>query len=251
MNNVHKIALLIFVCVLTISQVIAAETNARKKQGSKNPTPPIQQESELKKGKKIVDGELSFQDRDLETGIYQEVYGIDNDGAFTSFVGHLNASFKNTTDVMTFEFIYGWYTDLGKIEFSAARTNMIFDRVTDYYNEEPDAKDTLMSFGVGYGFRTKMVQHLFNSESIFDTTVVSVTYNAMDETSMAKTLTGFGLKTDFGIHSRVNQHMHYGVKLSYHLADLKKPATDKNETGSSGTTMITYTTLAFDVTFYF
>ena len=241
--------LLLVISLLTFSNIGLSQEVTRKQM--KNSAPPINKENELQNLPMEKGDGLSFNVRDDTTGIYYGEYHTSEDTSYGSLLVHINSSLKNSLNVSTFEFIYGRPREVGRVEYSMSRTVATFGEIGDLTSIDEQSKNEILTFGIGYGYKLRMVGHLFNSDIIFDTTTASLTYNVLSQKENGKTYGGIGLKADYGIHFRQTKYMHYGFKFAYHIASLRRGVDYEGETSALRSLTVSWTTFGFDVTFYF
>lgn len=196
--------------------------------------------------------------RDVETGLFMKDYNTESDQNRLSFLYHGNTDFKHLTDIQTLEAIYAHRFNEMWFELFGFRTAGKFKSLTANNPNEGsssedllNSSDTVTAFGASIALRDSWIGHLLNTEKIFTTTSAGIGWYSFQEKFRQKTYSGPGLKADFGIHRRASRTMHYGLKMSYHLASVRRaPAYDK-EPGSARGQTLTWLTLGFDVSFYF
>jgi hypothetical protein len=86
---------------------------------------------------------------------------------------------------------------------------------------------------------------------MFTTTSAGIGYYSFDENFTGQSYGGPGLKTDFGLHRRSSRSVHYGVRMSYHLASVKRAEEVEGETSSQRALTLSWLTFGFDLSFYF
>jgi hypothetical protein len=196
--------------------------------------------------------------RDVKTGLFLEDYNTFDDKNRLSFLYHVNSDLTALTDIQTFEAAYAHrFSDMW-IEFFGFRTTGEFKDLTANNPFEGAAtedvitsSDTVTAFGASISYRDSWIGHLLDTEKIFTTTAAGVGWYSFHQTFRDKTYAGPGLKADFGIHRRSTRTMHYGLKMSYHLASVKREAEFDEETSSARSHTLTWLTFGFDLSFYF
>ncbi|TNF01321.1 MAG: hypothetical protein EP326_04640 [Deltaproteobacteria bacterium] len=202
--------------------------------------------------------ELLTRERDEDTGLLREAYNIKQDSGRYSFLYHINADLKNAVDISTFEFIYGQKRDFGWLEFSIAKISGEFQELTENNaalgGESQDLQeesDGVLVLGVGLGWRTKYVRHLVAMDTLYETISAQVTYNQFDENFRGESFSGPGIKADFGIHKRTSEAFHFGVRMSYNLAHVKKAQEFEGHSSPARSLLLTWLSLGLDLTFYY
>lgn len=194
--------------------------------------------------------------RDFNTGLFLEDYNTNTDRARVSFIYHFNKDIADPTSLQSMEFIYAfqqnnyWYEFFGQRisarleEFSEAGANSIG-------TNEVQLKDSILSFGGSLAMRGQWIQDLVNSKKMFTTTSAGIGYYSFSETSQVQTYNGPGLKLDFGFHRRSTPKFHYGAKMTYQIATVKREVAFEGETSSQRSLTLSWLTFGFDLSFYF
>ena len=202
--------------------------------------------------------ELLTRERDEDTGILREAYNIQNDEGRYSFLYHLNSDLKDFADISTFEFIYGQKRSFGWLEFSIAKTSGKFEELTENNPSLGGISQELLEesagvfvIGAGLSFRTKYARHLVAMDTIYETISAQLTYNQFDEKFRGETFSGPGIKADFGIHKRTSEAFHFGVRMSYNLAHVKKAQEFEGQSSAGRSLLLTWLSLRLDLTFYY
>lgn len=196
--------------------------------------------------------------RDIDSGLFLDDYNTDEDRNRTSFLFHLNNDLTDLTGIQSLEFLYAYRFEYSWVEFFAVRTSGRFEELTD--NNPGDGADSLelretdesiLAFGASLSYRGTWIQDLVNSDKMFTTTAAGIGYYSLTENSRVKSYSGPGLKADFGLHRRSSRSIHYGMKMSYHLANVKRSAEFEGETSSQRSLVLSWLTFGFDLSFYF
>ncbi len=196
--------------------------------------------------------------RDADTGLFLSDYNTDADKNRIGFLYHVNSDFTALTDVQTFEAVYAHRFNELWLELFGMRTTGNFKDLTANNTAEGAAtedllgsSDTVTAFGGSISYRDSWIGHLLDTEKLFTTTTAGVGWYQFHETYRDKTYSGPGLKADFGIHNRATRTMHYGIRMSYNLASVKRAAEEDTETSSARAHTLTWLTFGFDLSFYF
>ncbi len=196
--------------------------------------------------------------RDPQTGIFSEDYYTEQDQHRFSLLIHANQDPKGLTDILAFEAIYAHRLKAVWLEFFIQQTKARFGEIaqpttalgTDPVKQQA-SQDTINMIGGGIMHRSSWVQNLIDSDKVFTSTSANFSYSSLSDELLQKEFKGAGLKADFGLHRRSSRTMHYGIKMSYHLAKLKRPQEFETETSSQRTLLLTWLTFGFDLSFYF
>lgn len=202
--------------------------------------------------------ELLTRERDGDTGLLREAYNIKSDSGRYSFLYHFNADVKDVADISTFEFIYGQKRSFGWLEFSIAKISGEFQELTENNaslggtsQEFLEESAGVLVIGAGLSYRTKYVRHLIAMDTIYETISAQLTYNQFDENFRGETFSGPGIKADFGIHKRTSEAFHFGVRMSYNLAHVKKAQEFEGHSSTARSLLLTWLSLGLDLTFYY
>lgn len=196
--------------------------------------------------------------RDVKTGLFLSDYNTYDDKNRLSFLYHLNSDLTALTDVQTLEASYAHrFNDLW-VEFFGLRTSGQFkDLSGNNPLEGPSSEDLISSsdtvtvFGASLSYRDSWIGNLLDTDKVFTTTSAGLGWYSFHQTFRDLTYTGPGLKADFGIHRRSSRTMHYGIKMSYHLASVKRSEEFEGETSSARSQTLNWLTFGFDLSFYF
>lgn len=196
--------------------------------------------------------------RDVETGLFLEDYNTFNDKNRTSFLYHVNNDLTDLTGVQSIEFIYAHRFELAWVEFFAFRTTGRFEELTENNPSEGadstdlrETEDSILAFGASISYRSNWIQELVNSDKMFTTTAAGIGWYNYTNNFRVKSYSGPGLKTDFGLHRRSSRSFHYGMKMSYHLAHVKRSAEFEGETSSQRSHVLSWLSFGIDLSFYF
>ncbi len=196
--------------------------------------------------------------RDVDTGLFLKDYNTYNDQNRLSFLYHVNSDLTALTDVQTFEAIYAHRFDELWLELFGFRTSGNFKDLTSNNPYEGAAtediitsEDTVTAFGSSISYRDNWIGHLFDTDKVFTTTTAGVGWYSFHQTFRDKTYSGPGLKADFGIHRRSTRTMHYGMRMSYNLASVKREAEFDGESSSARAQTLSWLSFGVDLSFYF
>lgn len=196
--------------------------------------------------------------RDVKTGLFLKDYNTYNDKNRTSFLYHLHNDFTSLTDIQTLEFIYAHRFELAWVEFFGLRTVGKFQELTDNNasdgaetQELLETEDQILAFGASISYRGTWIQDLVGSDKMFTTTAAGIGWYNYTQNLRVKSYSGPGLKCDFGLHRRSTRSFHYGLKMSYHLADVRRAQEFEGETSSQRNQVLSWLTFGFDLSFYF
>ncbi|MBT3586137.1 MAG: hypothetical protein HN509_14620 [Halobacteriovoraceae bacterium] len=211
---------------------------------------------------KDIKDESLLKVRDADRGILFQDYNTQFDRYLVAAHGLINMDLQNAADMITAEATWSKKFDLAWIQLWGNRSTgkfREFGRVnsnlttgTTFTNDEIlEGNATVTGIGISIAYRTSYVRNLIKSDNLFETISVGIgRYNA-DVERIDKSFAGWGLKADFGIHRRTSQKIHYGLKMSYNLAELKHSQEFDTQTGSARSLLMTWIGLGFEFAFYF
>lgn len=200
----------------------------------------------------------NLQKRDSATGIFLQDYSTTSDQSRISFLYHINSDAESAFELTTMEFIYAKKFEFAWLEVFASRTSARFSEITEMntnigtdFLDQRESTDSLFSFGAGIMYRSQFMKSLLDTDKVFESTSFSLAYHSFTEEFRAESYKGPGIKADFGIHRRASRGMHYGIKMSYNLAEVKKAAEFDTDTSSDRSLLLTWLSIGFDLSFYF
>jgi hypothetical protein len=207
---------------------------------------------------KDSDQDIVIRQIDRSMGVFLEDYSTQKDQHRFGLNYHFNTDLKNPFEVTTLEANYAYRLGVAWLEFALAyttgkyremtRLNTSIAAETELQREE---NATNLTFGGGLGYRTRYIRDLINSQNIFETIAAYLTYNSFSDNFRAESYTGYGIKTDFGVHFRSGARSHYGVKFSYNLASVRKAQEFETQGSAARSLTLTWATFGLDYSFYF
>ena len=216
-------------------------------------------ESELYFSNEGVNEGVTFNEVDEETGIQKKNLLTQNDIHRYSLQLQINADLQQAADILGFEFNYGKKMAVGGwFELLISKMAMNFEQIAETHSGiGPDSQaldqtsEDLLTLGIGLSYRSALIQYFVDSEIFFDTTSVFATYNQFEENFYSKSYSGPGFRAEYGIHRRDDSKIHYGIKLSYNLASVKRPLENSGETSDDRSLLLNWLGLAFDISLYY
>lgn len=191
---------------------------------------------------------------DEETGLENDDYSITNDQHRLSLLYHFNRDISSLTDLQTFEGQYAFNLQDLWVEVFFMRVSALYSEVFDTTSialDQGQSSDSIQAFGAALSLQSFWIQELINNKRLFTTTSAGLGYYSYSNNFTGLDYTGFGLKTDFGVHIRQSSTFHYGVKMSYNLVPLKREAAFEGEPSSSRSLTASWLSLGFDLSIYF
>ena len=206
------------------------------------------QQEELEKG--FFHG-VDIIETDTETGIDEATYNTRNDDHRYSLGVLLNANPMKLTTIIGGEFIYGFkFTSGSHFEIFGSMATANLEVLSDLDNAS-SLTGSLLSGGVGFGLRSSLIQHFIDSKTFFETISGHLTYNQLSSTSINGPFVGPGIKAVYGLHQRVGKTIHYGLKVAYDLASVRRPALTQSETTGDRALILASLTFGLDLTLYY
>ncbi len=207
---------------------------------------------------KDSDQDIIISQIDKELGIYLEDYSTDNDQHRFGLNYHFNSDLKNPFEITTMEANYAYRLGVAWLEICAALTTGKYRELTrlngsigaETENQREENASNL-TFGGGLGYRTRYIRNLINSSNIFETIAAYLTYNSFSDNFRSESYTGYGIKADFGVHKRTGARSHWGMKMSYNLASVRKAKQFEGEGSAARSLTITWLTFGLEYSFYF
>lgn len=186
----------------------------------------------IKKPEKHLRHESMIYDLNSDLGIRDQRKFTGQDRNRFSLAGHISSDYEHFNELLGGEVTYMRRTSRynqvwwgGQFFQHQSR----FDAVTKNHttgglNSEAsfkrpnDAKNTIQAFGLGAGYRFKLLLDFFETEDTFESIDVFANALRFNESEIDKTYSGWGLTTNYGIHKRSSTNFFYGGKMSYNLA---------------------------------
>ncbi len=247
----RKLKILVFLPLLFSKVVISSSHLPIHKNGDhyKNRSEnDLEKVTELEKG--FFHG-VDIIETDTETGIDAATYNTKNDDHRYSLGLLLNANPMKVTKIIGGEFIYGFKFASGShFEIFASMANANLEVLSDLDNAS-SLNGSLIAGGAGFGLRSSLIQHFIDSKTFFETISGYFTYNQLSSPSINGPFVGPGIKAVYGLHQRVGKTIHYGLKMAYDLASVRRPALTQNETTGDRALILTSVTFGLDLTLYY
>lgn len=197
---------------------------------------------------------------DNDTDLIISSHSVSDDNNIFSVTYKIYPSVQGFSNISNLEVSYSKKLNYCWLDFMISRAMTKFSTITTnnpYLGQTSDklekSKDELLTAGIGIGYRSTYVQkaleNIMFSEDIFETTSAKLTYHNLNEKFYDKSFTGPGIQTDFGIHKRILNGFHFGMKFAYNLASVKK-SKEGNSTSSSGSLVLSWVSFGIDFGFY-
>lgn len=195
---------------------------------------------------------------DSTTGIESDPFHTGDDKGRYSFLYHVNGNITKFSTISSFEFIYSTRMDWAWLDFSIVRSSAKIANITVYNtnintptSEFFDEAHAITEVGIGLSYRTKYVQEIIKASSLFETIGAAVQYVNFSENFFDESFNGIGMKADFGLHIRSSKAFHYGLKMSTHIASVKKSETVSGQSDTTRALLLRWISLGADLTFYY
>jgi hypothetical protein len=192
-------------------------------------------------------------------------HSVYDDSSMLSFLVHGNLKLNNIASLKTFELDYGkkisrysWLLfTVSKLagNFGSVSENKSSGDTTNSLSEinfqRPDESEVnLLSLGVGLSYRYKFFPKIFNFNKVFETVGAMITYNQLDDQYRGMKYSGPGLRVDYGVHKRISRVFQLGLQASYNIALVKRSAEFDTEKTSDRSLLLSWGTIAFNLSFY-
>lgn len=225
---------------------------------------PEAQEILIQKPEKYLRDESMIYDLNTNLGIKDQRRYTGTDRNRFSLAAHMNGNYEQPTDILgaelnimrrTTRYHQIWYG----AQFFQHRT--YFDAITQNqtsgganseatFRRPGGTKNTVMAFGLGVGYRFKLLLDFYETEDVFENVDVFVNGLQLDESFIDEKYRGYGLTASYGIHKRSSTSYFYGGKMSYNVASVTRPAIAK-EKKSDRSLALGWLSLAFELGFYY
>lgn len=211
-----------------------------------------------------MQNESIIYDLNKNTGIKDKSHYTGKDNY--KFSGHYfgNIEVNKFTNISTFEMNYSVKISNFWVESFIGRTSSTFKTISENktknnnalstsearYIRPDDSKETLLSLGLGIGYRFKFIYRFLETTDIFETVSAFATRHILDESYRGTNYNGYGFRADYGIHKRATTSFFYGVKGSYNIGAVKRRLED-GESRSEGTLSLSWLALGIEAGYYF
>lgn len=162
---------------------------------------------------------LGFSDRRRWTG-------DDRNKLSASF--HLNGQYEYLSQLQAIEATWLRRTDnWHKLWWGATfkHTNALFKDIADNNPNEANvtkrkgtASESINTFGIGVGYRLRLLLDFLQTDKVMETVQVFATYNTLHDSSTDFNYRGYGMVADYGLHWRTRSSFFWGGKFTYNLS---------------------------------
>jgi hypothetical protein len=215
----------------------------------------------LKKADKFQRSESVIYDLDTDLGIKDQRRYTGNDANRFSVSGHLNASYEHPQNLYGVEATYMHrlrrYNNIwigGQFFNHFSRFGTVSDNATTgpeaAVKRSSDVKNTITAFGLGVGYRFKLLLDFWATENVFENIEVFANYLSMKENGIDETYRGYGLTAAYGIHKRSSTNFFYGGKLAYNAGSVVREG-QSGESKSDRTLPLGWMSMAFEIGFFY
>jgi hypothetical protein len=253
-----------FLCFLCAS-LLSNNSHAEFYDLSEEETLPQAEEILIKKPEKFLRHESMIYDLDTELGIEDQRRYTGSDINRFSLAAHLSANYEQLTDILGFEvnymrrstrynqFFYGAQFFQHKTYFDTISQNASGAggvNTESSFKRPGNVKNTVLGFGLGMGYRFKLLLDFYPTEDVFETIDVFLNSIQLTENYIGKTYRGPGLSTNYGLHKRSGNNFIYGAKISYNVASVTRSAIT-NERKSSRSLSLGWLSFGLEIGFYY
>lgn len=181
----------------------------------------------------------------------KKIYDTRDDKHHFGITGNLNLDVTNLGDIKGLDIYYGYHFAIdGSIEILVSTNKTMYSRVAsmDSMNApEKDVEESLLTIGLGLGWRSDLIQNFIHWERLFDTFTFYLTYNSFDEQYYSTKYTGAGFRVDYLMKYRWTKAFHFGVKVAYAMAFTTRPEDYADESRSDRRLNLGWMTLGLDI----
>lgn len=225
---------------------------------------PEAQEILIRKPEKYLRDESMIYDLNTNLGIKDQRRYTGTDRNRFSLACHISGNYEQPTDILGGEVNYmrrserynqvWWGAQFfhHKTYFDAITQNPTTGGVNSEasFRRPGGTENTIMAFGLGVGYRFKLLLDFYETEDVFETVDVFVNALQLDESFIDETYRGYGLTASYGLHKRSSTSYFYGGKFSYNVASVTREAI-ANESKSSRSLALGWLSLAFELGFFY
>ena len=203
-------------------------------------------------------GESSISNvRDSQTGLALASYSTAQDHSHFSLGAMTNPDIRKSSELLGVEAEYAIRQKFGWLKFQASQISAKTKKITNdqsFLNslsqDIDESKSSITTLSVGLGLRTRYAEH-FLGQGWYETLAAGLTYSQLNESELEHSLSGPGIKSEFGVYKRSSQKLSLGVKASYQISSLKRPSDFEGESSSIRTSSFNWITVAFELKLYF
>lgn len=198
-----------------------------------------------------------LEDRDSDSGIYEDPhYSLTDDSRFAVGLG-FSQDYNNPTKVQS---LYGSYMNRINDFYQEMWWALHFKRTQAHFNAISDDPETggrgtnnqsftIMGMGVAHNFYA--LADLVESNRIFETIAVYLNYNFHRDSTDEENYQGFGYTADYSLAYRTSKRFFIGGKFSYNWAQVARAAENDEEKLPARSLVFGWTTMSFELGYYF
>ncbi|MFZ4712095.1 MAG: hypothetical protein ACOYL6_00150 [Bacteriovoracaceae bacterium] len=207
--------------------------------------------------------EAMITDTNSYTGIKDREYYTGNDHHKLSGSYQLNPRITKPFDFSSFELNYGYKMWGLWWQGFVARSAGTWDTVAENkeiggtgadsearFQRPKNSRETLMSYGLGVGYRFRMIYEWLKIDDLFETISVYGARHSLNESYRDLNYTGYGFRADYGIHMRATSSFFYGLKGSYNIGKVTRSLGEK-ESHSDASLAISWISLGFEAGYFY
>jgi hypothetical protein len=109
----------------------------------------------------------------------------------------------------------------------------------------------MLNVGLGLGLTTTFLRDFLKFDNLFETYSAFLAVGRLSEDFMSETYQGPGLRADWGVHWRMAQYLHLGLKFSWSHYSLKRGELFQDEPQSPRHLSISWLSLGIEGAIYF
>lgn len=220
----------VFLFALSLSPAVARE-ELEKARLYKEPSPETLTPGTLKGNEEVFlySESLLMEDK----GGYSEAFYTGTDRNRFSLGAHMSSNYQDPNELVSLEILFSRRLEgftQAWISFMAKNTRATYDAIAEEIQTNNanvnriESTQTLTTLGAGGGYRFKALSRAWNTDRIFETMDVFLTYTSHLDSSEDAKYQGWGLQTDYGLHYRAGESFFYGGKFSYNIVTAQRAA---------------------------
>jgi len=253
------------IVLLFITNLAWAET-ADQKFLYQTPNPDKMTPKILNSNKEVyLEKEALIKEVDDETGVFAERYYTRKDTGRLSFAYHASHDYEKLSklyalDLQVLKKMKSYKDQWWGIQIKrvVAQYNALADELesssghadADSQVERRTSPQSMTIFGLGIGYRFKILTQFFETNRVFEQVMAYGNYIYHFDGETDEKYRGYGATMEYGLHRRVGQSFFAGGKLSYNLASLER-AKKSDEDKLDRSLVFRWTSIGFEVGYYY
>lgn len=247
-----------------IAQTKVDDNNYERERLFDRPNPKSLKSSDIKNYKEVFLHEDSLLMEETDNGLFADDFYTANDNnhfflsyQFSSDYDEMN---KVTSLEMGYQYKLSGFTDMwftGILKRTIAQYDAIAEELDSSSDSDADgsvtrfdAQQSLTTIGFGIGYRFRALTDFTKNPRFFETAYAVMNYNAHLDNKTAIKYNGYGMNMDYGLHYRISNTFHYGMKLSYNVVTVtREPKDDEKKPDRS--LVFGWTAIGFEIGYFY